>query len=192
MPLLQALAKSLPFAVLLGAAVYLFTRTLQFEFPRAPDRLGSDVWPQAILVLLMITCTVGIGRTLFLDGREKTEPGAEEGHAAVLGKVAPGEAETAEPEVPPRYWLVAGGLLLFLAYPVALEYLGFLVATFLLMTLFMLIGQWRNLPGVLAVGAIGTLVLFYLFRGVVYVSLPLGRGIFHDWTVWVASLLGMR
>ena len=192
MPLLQALAKSLPFAVLLGAAVYLFTRTLQFEFPRAPDRLGSDVWPQAILVLLMIACAVGIGRTLFLDGRAKLQAGTEEGHAAVLGKVGPGEIETAEPEVPPRYWLVAGGLLLFLAYPVALEYLGFLVATFLLMTLFMLIGQWRNLPGVLAVSSIGTLVLFYLFRGVVYVSLPLGRGIFHDWTVWVAGLLGMR
>ena len=150
------------------------------------------MWPQAILVLLMITCAVGIGRTLFLDGRATPEAGTEEGPAAVLGKVGPGEVETPEPEVPPRYGLVAGGLLLFLAYPVALEYLGFLVATFLLMTLFMLIGQWRNLPGVLAVSAIGTLVLFYLFRGVVYVSLPLGSGIFHDWTVWVASLLGMR
>ena len=39
---------------------------------------------------------------------------------------------------------MAGGLLLFLAYPVALDYLGFLVATFLLMALFMLVGQWRN------------------------------------------------
>jgi putative tricarboxylic transport membrane protein len=187
MPMLQVLARSLPFAVLLGAAVYLFTRTLQFDFPRAPGRLGPDVWPQAILVLLIIACAVGIGRTLFLEGRAKPKAGTEEGRAAI-----PGEAETADLEVPPRYGLVAGGLLLFLAYPVALEYLGFLVATFLLMTLFMLIGQWRNLPGVLAVSAIGTLVLFYLFRGVVYVSLPLGSGVFHDWTVWVAGLLGMR
>jgi putative tricarboxylic transport membrane protein len=190
--MLQDLAKSLPFAVLLGAAGYLFTRTLQFDFPRAPDRLGPDVWPQAILVLLMIACAVGMGRTLFLDRRATPEVGTEEGHAAVPGKVGPGEIETADVEVPARYGLVAGGLLLFLAYPIALEYLGFLVATFLLMALFMLIGQWRNLPGLLAVSAIGTLVLFYLFRGVVYVSLPLGRGVFHDWTVWVAGLLGMR
>ena len=183
--MLQALAKSLPFAVLLGAAVYLFTRTLEFDFPRAPDRLGPDVWPQAILVLLMIACAAGIGRTIFLDSRAKPE-------AASDVRVLPSEIETADPEAPARYGLVAGGLLLFLAYPIALDTLGFLLATFLLMVLFMLIGQWRNLPGVLAVSAIGTLVLFYLFRGVVYVSLPLGSGIFHDWTVWVASLLGMR
>ena len=134
----------------------------------------------------MIACAAGIGRTVFLDGRAKPAAGTEPGGAL------PGEIETADPEVPSRYGLVAGGLLLFLAYPIALDYLGFLIATFLLMALFMLIGQWRNLPGVLAVSAIGTLVLFYLFRGVVYVSLPLGSGIFHDLTVWVASLLGMR
>jgi putative tricarboxylic transport membrane protein len=182
---MQALAKSLPFAVLLGAAAFLFSRTLQFDFPRAPDRLGPDVWPQAILVLLMIACAAGIGRTIFVKGRAMSEPGTQEG-------TFPGEIETADPDAPVRYGLVAGGFLLFLAYPIALDTLGFLLATFLLMALFMLIGQWRNLPGVLAVSAIGTLVLFYLFRGVVYVSLPLGSGIFHDWTVWVAGLLGMR
>ncbi len=183
--MLQALAKSVPFAVLLGAAAFLFARTLQFDFPRAPDRLGPDVWPQGILVLLMIACAAGIGRTVFLDGRAKPEAGTD-------ARALPSEIETVDLEVPPRYGLVAGGLLLFLAYPIALDTLGFLLATFLLMALFMLIGQWRNLPGVLAVSAIGTLVLFYLFRGVVYVSLPLGRGVFQDWTVWVASLLGMR
>lgn len=183
---LQALAKSLPFAVLLCAAIYLFTMTLRFEFPRAPDRLGPDVWPQAMLVMLMVTCAVGIGRALLAHDRTEPERAAE-GPAALADMAAP-----AEPETPSRYALVAGGLLLFLAYPFALEYLGFLAATFLLMALFMLIGQWRNIAAVIAVSAAGTLTLFYLFRGVVYVSLPLGSGVFHDWTVWIASLLGMR
>ena len=187
MPMLQALAKSLPFAVLLGAAAYLFTRTLQFDFPRAPDRLGPDVWPQAILVLLMMTCAVAIGRALLLKDQANSEPEPSE-----RPKAFPGDAAAADPDVPSRYWLVAGGLLLFVAYPVALDYLGFLAATFLLMALFMLIGQWRNVVGVVTVSAAGTLVLFYIFRGIVYVSLPLGRGPFHDATVWIASLLGMR
>jgi len=187
MPMLQALTRSLPFAVLLGAAAYLFTRTLQFDFPRAPDRLGPDVWPQAILVLLMMTCAVAIGRALLLKDHAKFGPEPSE-----RPKAFPGDADAADPDVPSRYWLVAGGLLLFVAYPVALDYLGFLAATFLLMALFMLIGQWRNIPGVVTVSAVGTLVLFYIFRGVVYVSLPLGRGPFHDGTVWIASLLGMR
>jgi hypothetical protein len=88
--------------------------------------------------------------------------------------------------------LVILGFALFLIYPVALEYLGFLAATFLLMALFMWIGQWRSPLGVLATSAIGTLVLFYTFRGIVYVSLPLGVGPFQEWTVWVAQLLNMR
>ncbi len=87
---------------------------------------------------------------------------------------------------------MAAGFLLFLAYPVALEYLGFLVATFLLMALFMLVGQWRNLPGRAGCQRIGTLVLFYIFRGIVYVSLPLGSGLVPRLDLWVASLLGMR
>ena len=182
--MLQAITRSLPFAVLLCAAAYLFTRTLQFDYPHAPGRLGPDVWPQAILVLLMATCAAGIARGLFLEGRGGKLSGA--------GTEPAGLPVEAEPEAPSRYGLVAGGILLFLIYPFALEYLGFLVATFLLMALFMLVGQWRNIPGVVAVSAVGTLVLFYVFRGVVYVSLPLGSGVFHDFTVWVAALLGMR
>jgi putative tricarboxylic transport membrane protein len=181
--MLQAITRSLPFAVLLCAAAYLSTRTLQFDYPRAPGRLGPDVWPQAILILLMAACAAGIVRALFLEGRGKlSEAGTE-----LTGLPVETELET-----PSRYGLVAGGILLFLVYPFALDYLGFLVATFLLMALFMLVGQWRNVPGVIAVSAVGTLVLFYVFRGVVYVSLPLGTGVFHDLTVWVAALLGMR
>ena len=90
------------------------------------------------------------------------------------------------------YGLVAGGFLLLVGYPIALEYLGFLVATFLFMTLFMLVGQWRNPLGLVAVSALGALALFYVFRGLVYVSLPLGTGAFQSATLWVAGLLGMR
>jgi hypothetical protein len=177
----QILAKSAPFALLFAAGAYLFSRTLEFDFPRAPGRLGPDTWPQAILVLLMITCGVGILREILT---RQAEGGG--------GGLLPTGAGADEQDVPSRYGLVAAGLLLFLAYPTALEYLGFIAATFVLMLLFMRVGQWRSVPGIVAVSAIGTLALFYIFRGVVYVSLPLGRGPFHDWTVWVAGLLGMR
>lgn len=184
---MQALARSAPFAVLLCAALYLFTLTLRFDFPRAPGRLGPDIWPQAILVLLMLVCAAGIIRAALAK-----DPSGPVAPADARRTALPGDERLDAPEAPSRYGLAAGGFLLFLAYPFALEYLGFLVATFLLMALFMRVGQWRNLLGVAAVGAIGTLALFYIFRGIVYVSLPLGRGPFHDATVWVAGLLGMR
>jgi hypothetical protein len=135
--------------------------------------------------LLIIACAIGIGGNL-LAGRG---PSA---HSGEQPAALPGDGLLAAPDGRPRYHLVAGGFLLFLAYPVALEYLGFLLATFLLMALFMLVGLWRNVLAVLAVSAIGTLGLFYTFRGVVYVSLPLGVEPFRSATLWIASLLGMR
>ncbi len=182
---MQATVKSAPFAVLFGAALFLFSLTFHFDFPHTPGRLGPDVWPQAVLVLLMVTCVIGVARNFLAREDRPSADAAGQDHALS------GAAEV-DPEAPSRYGLVALGFALFLAYPPALEYLGFLVATFLLMALFMWIGQWRNAAGVLATSLIGALVLFYLFRGVVYVSLPLGAGPFHDFTLWVAQLLNMR
>lgn len=190
---MQTIGRSAPFAVLFCAAAYLFTLTRQLDFPRAPDRLGPDVWPQAILVLLMIACAVGIGRSLLARREPGPVPASEAAPASQQGGGAPSvQPDRAAPEAPSRYGLVALGLMLFLAYPAALEHLGFLVATFLLMALLMLVGQWRNPLAVVTVSAIGTLGLFYVFRGLVYVSLPLGTGPFQTATLWVAALLGMR
>jgi putative tricarboxylic transport membrane protein len=184
---MQAIGRSAPFVVLACAAVYFLMETRQLEFPRAPDRLGPDVWPQILLVLLIAACVIGIGRNL-LAGRSREPPAPNPQQPATV----PGDGLLNEPEVPSRYGLVAAGFLLFLAYPVALEYLGFLLATFLLMVLFMLIGLWRNVLAVVAVSGIGTLGLFYIFRGLVYVSLPLGVGPFRSATLWIAALMGMR
>jgi putative tricarboxylic transport membrane protein len=182
---MQQPAAVAPFAILFCAAIYLFTLTLEFDFPQAPGRLGPDIWPQIILVLLMLTCAIGVVRSIVSRGPEATP---ETPPHTVLPDASVSDAD----EPPSRYSLVVLGFALFLIYPVALEYLGFLVATFLLLTLFMWIGQWRNVPGVLLTSLIGTLALFYLFRGIVYVSLPLGTGPFHEWTVWIAQLLNMR
>lgn len=184
---MQATSRSAPFVVLFCTALYLFTLTQQFEFPPAPGRLGPDVWPRAILLLLMVACIVGIGRHFL--ARRRPEASAQLGEERATMQ---GDANVQQPAHASRYWLVAGGFLLFLLYPVALEYLGFPVATFAFMALFMLVGQWTHVPGVVIVSAIGTLSLFYVFRGLVYISLPLGTGPFQSATLWLASLLGMR
>lgn len=183
---MKPLAGAAPFAILFCAAAYLFAQTLQFEFPRAPGRLGPDAWPQAVLVLLMLACALRIA-VWILAALSPRQPQVRSGRSELSG-----DLEGEETDTPSRYGLVAAGILLFAAYPVALEYTGFLVATVLLMALLMVAGQWRSPVRVLAVSALGTLVLFYMFRGVVYISLPLGRPPFQDWTIWVAAHLGMR
>jgi putative tricarboxylic transport membrane protein len=184
MPML-ALRRAMPYAAVMIVGSYLYWLALQFEFPNVPGRLGPDAWPKMVLGLLLLTCLVGVINSF----RRADVPAdhAGEGRPALPGDIADGE-DTG----PSRYGLVAMGFALFLAYPVALEYLGFPIATFLLMALFMRVGQWRNVPGILLTSLLGTLVLFYIFRGVVYVSLPLGTGRFQDFTLWLAQLLQMR
>ena len=184
---MQATGRSVLLALLFCAAVYFFTLTRQFDFQRVPGRLGPDIWPQTLLVLLMITCAIGIGRDVLAKRRHG--PSARSQDELPM---PPGEGSSERSSGAFGYGLVAGGFLLLLGYPIVLEYLGFLLATFLFMTLFMLVGQWRNPLGLVAVSALGALALFYVFRGLVYVSLPLGTGPFQSATLWVAGLLGMR
>lgn len=182
-----ALRRAVPYAAVMIVGAYLFWLALHFEFPSVPGRLGPDAWPKMVLGLLLLTCLVGMIQSFkSTDGQEDRSP------AAADRPMLPDDVAGEDDLGPSRYGLVAMGFALFLAYPVALEYLGFPIATFLLMALFMLVGQWRNLPGIVLISLLGTLVLFYVFRGVVYVSLPLGTGRFQEFTLWLAQLLQMR
>jgi putative tricarboxylic transport membrane protein len=181
-----ALARAAPYAALMIVAAYLYWLALQFEFPAVPGRLGPDAWPKIVLGLLLLTCVIGLVQSFRQSGRRADGSDAAASHA-----VLPGDIELEEDLGPSRYGLVGLGFALFLAYPVALEYLGFPIATFLLMVLFMLVGQWRNYIAILLTSLIGTVVLFYIFRGIVYVSLPLGVGHFQSFTLWLAQLLRM-
>lgn len=182
-----ALGRAVPYAAVMIVAGYLYWLARQFEFPEVPGRLGPDAWPKMVLGLLLLTCVVGLVKSF-----RRADVTADQGAAAADRPVLPGDIAGDEDLGPSRYGLVAMGFALFMAYPVALEYLGFPIATFLLMLLFMVVGQWRNVVGILLISLLGTLVLFYIFRGVVYVSLPLGTGQFQDFTLWLSQLLRMR
>ena len=83
--------------------------TLQFEFPRAPGRLGPDVWPQAILVLLMHHLRRR-HRAATVPGRPSDAGSRDRRRARCrLGKVGRARSRRQKPEVPSRYGLVAGG-----------------------------------------------------------------------------------
>ena len=183
-----ALRRAVPYAAVMVVGAYLYWLALHFEFPSVPGRLGPDAWPKMVLGLLLLTCLVGLVNSFRRADAPMDGGGAGEGRPVLL----PGDIANEEDAGPSRYGLVGMGFALFLVYPVALEYLGFPIATFLLMALFMLVGQWRNVPGILLTSLLATLVLFYIFRGIVYVSLPLGTGRFQEFTLWLAQLLQMR
>ena len=169
-----------PYAALLAAAVYLYRDAGAFAAAGRPGQLGPDVWPRAVLVLLIVVCAIEILRRLLVvpagrARRANAEPDAGSDAGA-----------TGYP------WCLAGGIALTIAYVLALDWLGFFVSTALYLGLFMLVGRYRRGRVIAAASIVGSLAFVFVFMKIVYVSLPLGRGPFKALSVWILALLGIR
>jgi putative tricarboxylic transport membrane protein len=70
--------------------------------------------------------------------------------------------------------------------------IGFTLSTLLFTGLFIRMGGFRNMAVTAAVSVLGTLLLVFLFMKVVYVSLPLGKGVFGEISIALLPLLGIR
>jgi putative tricarboxylic transport membrane protein len=76
------------------------------------------------------------------------------------------------------------------AYVVGTIYLGWVVATFLMVVIFLVLAGKRNLFVVVPLAAGLTVGFAYVFVKVVYLSLPTGVGFFDDVSVRIFELLG--
>ena len=76
------------------------------------------------------------------------------------------------------------------AYVVASIYLGWVIATFLLVIVFLVLAGKRNLFIVVPLAAALSIGFAYMFVKVVYLSLPTGVGFFDDVSVRLFELLG--
>ena len=177
LPKLRSVA---PYAALFAAAVYLYRDAGSFAAAGRPGQLGPDVWPRAVLVLLMVVCGLAIVRRALFVAADNASPAASESDAD--------SNATAQ-----RYHgCLAGGIALTIAYVLALDWLGFFVSTVLYLALFMLVGRYRRARVIAAASVIGSLAFVFVFMKIVYVSLPLGRGPFKALSVWILAMLGVH
>ncbi len=77
-----------------------------------------------------------------------------------------------------------------IAYVVGTIYLGWVVATFLVVVVFLVLAGKRNLFIVVPLAAVLSIGFAYMFVKVVYLSLPTGVGFFDDASVRLFELLG--
>jgi len=167
-----------PYAALLAAAAYLYSKAGAFAALARPGQLGPDAWPKAILGLLAFVCVVEIARRAW-SWRSAPVPEARR------------EAD-AEPE-PTRYpRLLAGGIAITALYVPGLEVLGFFTCTVIYLAAFMWIGRYRSIRVIAASSIVGTLAFVFVFMKVVYVSLPLGMGPFRSISTWLLAFFGIH
>ena len=172
------LRELVPYAALLAAAAYLYSKAGAFAAFARPGQLGPDAWPKAILGLLAFVCVFEIARRAW---SWRSAPVPETRRAA-----------DDEPE-PTRYpRLLAGGVAITALYVPGLELLGFFTCTVIYLAAFMWIGRYRSIPVIAASSIIGTLAFVFVFMKVVYVSLPLGVGPFQSVSTALMALLGIH
>jgi putative tricarboxylic transport membrane protein len=143
-------------AVCAGIAVYVFYESATFQPTVAGhDFTGPAFFPRAIAAALAFLAIVLAARTLLAP---ETTP-------------APGQAKPEEGKSVWTPWLGAGSLALYL---LALEPLGFLIATALLLLAFLLLGGVRK-PHILGIYPVAaSLLVYYVFGKLLLVYLPEG------------------
>jgi len=152
-------------------ALFLYFLAGRMDNFSVPGQLGPFFWPKAILIFLMISCGIKGLEIAF-------SPSPGPGSAA---------SEISRPDVhyPRLIYLIA----LVLGVVLATQTIGFPLANFFFLWLFMFAAGMRQKLYLLTTSLIGTIILLYLFVKVVYLPLPRGYWFFEDLTLFFYRIL---
>jgi putative tricarboxylic transport membrane protein len=184
----RRLARAAPYLLICTAAGYLSYVASEITYSARAGTLGPDFWPRLVLGLIIVCTLYGALKALFRRGTEDVD-------SSVLPSiVADPRAATSEVTAPQahRFRRIAGGITLTAAYVALLQQLGFFVATVPYVAAFLVLGGYRRWRVIVATSVVGTLAMLFLFMKVVYVSLPLGEGVFQQVSLALMQILGIR
>ncbi len=195
MAILDRMRRAAPFAVVFAAALWLWTVADSFAISKRLGRLGPEAWPKIVLLLLLFAALWGA-----IEAFLKAEPdGAASimikqatrsaGHEDDAEKVLDGDADG---PIEHRPIFAFAGVAAMLGYVALLPYLGYAICTFLLLLAIMLLAGYRRPLSAIVISLLGTLAFFFVFQRIAYISLPLGTGVFKDFSTVLMALMGVR
>ena len=185
-------ARVAPYVVVLGVAGLLYYNASGIDFQAPGGRIGPDFWPKMVLLLMIGTCVYEIVKIALFSSEDSVR-----GVMQTLTDAPPAGSEAeAEPAsraeertYPLRLALGIGATVLYAAIvPVT----GFFLTTLAYLTAFMTIGRFRRVGVVIGVSLVGTLLMFYFFSKVAYISLPIGTGPFSAVSLFLMHVMGIR
>lgn len=195
MALLDLARRAGPFAIVLSAGVWLWTIADDFAITTRLGRAGPNLWPKIILVLMIGAAIWGIAEailksrpendTSILIAKASRSAGHEEDARVDLAAATDGASERH-----PRF--AAAGIAAMLGYVAIIPYVGFLIATCLLLLAIMLAAGYTRFLRAAFLSLIGAFAFFIVFQRIVYVSLPHGEGPFKELTLALMALVGVR
>ncbi|MER2267739.1 tripartite tricarboxylate transporter TctB family protein [Methylobacterium oxalidis] len=158
------IAPTIPYLLLLALTIWLWSVAGRIDYQARPHALGPDFWPRIAIGLMGLLCVVRIATVLATGGAA----------ARGIGAAIEGGEEEEEETGPRRPILLALGIALTLAYGLALNTIGFPLATAGFLIAFMYLGGSRHHLAVWVTSLFGVALVTVLLTKVVYVSLPRG------------------
>jgi putative tricarboxylic transport membrane protein len=152
-------------------SVYFYVLAGNIDAPPGPEQLGAAFWPKMTLILLMVGCGIKAWEIMKARGKEKKE---------ILGEGPP-----AQVNIPKLAAMIT--MIILVVY--FLDVIGFALANFLFLLLFMRIAGLRKRIPLFLTSALGTVFLIYLFVKIVYLPLPKGQWFFDDFTIALYRVL---
>lgn len=180
-PFSSRLRRATAYIVVLAAGLYLYGLSEHFQYTPEPGRIGPDAWPKIVLILLIATCAWQIVRiTAF--GAVAAPPDEFEEQASALATESGNFTYLA--------WLAVATTIIF-AY--LMPILGFFVATAIyIASTAAIAGRYRQVVPLLIASLVSPFVLMFVFMRVVYISLPLGQGVFKEFSLVLLRVLGVH
>ncbi len=138
-----------------------------------PGEMGAAVWPTIILGLLvffLIVNMVNIWRKTPVENRNMSS----------ITSIHPGKIVKSR-----LFW----GMVAIAAYALSLDYIGFIVASFLFCLVFSFLLGEKRISRLLLFAVIAVVVLYLLFYKGMGIMLPRGMGVFRSFALSIESLL---
>lgn len=133
---------------------------------------GAEVWPQAILLALIVLIGVNIYRVY--RGSSAEERGLSSVRRLNLRSIMTGK-------------LILGMGALFV-YAIVLQALGFIVSTFVFFVVYARIVGQRNVKSLVVSSLVATLSVYFIFSRGLGVMLPRGLGLLRDFALILERL----
>lgn len=145
------------------------------------NSLSTGGWPLIVIGLMAIASAVLLANSRKYDSHQKQKEEKEVAVAVDASEVTPPETEEEVLEIeidrPHNHWFIMAG---FIVYIALLPFAGFIVSSFLFITVLVYLMGLRKKAGILVTSLIAITVFVILFGNVLGVPLPRGAAIVRD------------
>jgi hypothetical protein len=184
---LARLSRIIPYLVILAGCCVLYWLATRIDYTPRQGLIGPSFWPIAAIGLIAIAALAQIVALALSDGTGDVVQALGEDYEKEAAAEDPTSSQAQRSPL-----LLAGGMALILAYAVFMPVLGFILATYILLILFMYLGGMRKHTTVWGASTLGMLIIAVIFWKIAYISVPRGEPPFDQVTQFIMALLLVR